>query len=236
MKPYCSAIIPAAGNSTRMAMGQSKQFLPLLGKPAIVYTLQAFEQAKSIDEIILVCRDEDKERLHTCVYMAGITKPVVFTLGGTSRQQSVFSGVRACASQTEYIIIHDGARPLITWDLIEKVTADAFTYGAAALGVPVKDTIKVTNAQGFATATPDRSTLWAVQTPQVFEKTSYLSAVKQAVQQGADYTDDCQLMEQLGKQVHLCMGSYENIKLTTKEDLIVAQAILNQRSTERSNS
>ena len=113
-----------------MAMGQSKQFLPLLGKPAIVYTLQAFEQAKSIDEIILVCRDEDKERLHTCVHMAGITKPVVFTLGGTSRQQSVFSGVRACASQTEYIIIHDGARPLITWDLIEKVTADAFTYGA----------------------------------------------------------------------------------------------------------
>ena len=219
MKPYCSAIIPAAGNSTRMAMGQSKQFLPLLGKPAIVYTLQAFEQAKSVDEIILVCRDEDKEQL-----------------GGTSRQQSVFSGVRACASQTEYIIIHDGARPLITWDLIEKVTADAFTYGAAALGVPVKDTIKVTNAQGFATATPDRSTLWAVQTPQVFEKTSYLSAVKQAIQQEADYTDDCQLMEQLGNQVHLCMGSYENIKLTTKEDLIVAQAILNQRNTERSNS
>lgn len=108
-----------------MAMGQSKQFLPLLGKPAIVYTLQAFEQAKSVDEIILVCRDEDKEQLNTCVHMAGITKPVIFTLGGTSRQQSVFSGVRACASQTEYIIIHDGARPLITWDLIEKVTADA---------------------------------------------------------------------------------------------------------------
>ena len=95
MKPYCSAIIPAAGNSTRMAMGQSKQFLPLLGKPAIVYTLQAFEQAKSVDEIILVCRDEDKEQLNTCVHMAGITKPVIFTLGGTSRQQSVFSGVRA---------------------------------------------------------------------------------------------------------------------------------------------
>ena len=183
MKPYCSAIIPAAGNSTRMAMGQSKQFLPLLGKPAIVYTLQAFEQAKSVDEIILVCREEDKVQLNACVHMAGITKPVVFTLGGSSRQQSVFSGVRACASQTEYVVIHDGARPLITWELIEKVTADAFTYGAAALGVPVKDTIKAINAQGFATSTPDRSTLWAVQTPQVFEKTSYLSAVKQAVQQ-----------------------------------------------------
>ena len=116
------------------------------------------------------------------------------------------------------------------------MTKPAFTYGAAALGVPVKDTIKVTNAQGFATATPDRSTLWAVQTPQVFEKTSYSSAVKQAIQQEADYTDDCQLMEQLGNQVHLCMGSYENIKLTTKEDLIVAQAILNQRNTERSKS
>ena len=136
MKPYCSAIIPAAGNSTRMAMGQSKQFVPLLGKPAIVYTLQAFEQAKSIDEIILVCRDEDKERLHTCVHMAGITKPVVFTLGGTSRQQSVFSGVRACASQTEYIIIHDGARPLITWDLIEKVTADALPMVPLHWGFP----------------------------------------------------------------------------------------------------
>lgn len=236
MKPYCSAIIPAAGNSTRMAMGQPNNFYPCLASPAIVYTLQAFEQAKSVDEIILVCRDEDKEqRILACIWPV-LQNHVIFTLGGTSRQQSVFSGVRACASQTEYIIIHDGARPLITWDLIEKVTADAFTYGAAALGVPVKDTIKVTNAQGFATATPDRSTLWAVQTPQVFEKTSYLSAVKQAIQQEADYTDDCQLMEQLGNQVHLCMGSYENIKLTTKEDLIVAQAILNQRNTERSNS
>lgn len=186
--------------------GNPNNFYPCLASPAIVYTLQAFEQAKSVDEIILVCRDEDKEQLNTCVHMAGITKPVIFTLGGTSRQQSVFSGVRACASQTEYIIIHDGARPLITWDLIEKVTADAFTYGAAALGVPVKDTIKVTNAQGFATATPDRSTLWAVQTPQVFEKTSYLSAVKQAIQQEADYTDDCQLMEQLGNQVHFVHG------------------------------
>lgn len=236
MRPYCSAIIPAAGNSTRMAMGQSKQFLHLLGIPAIVYTLQGFEQANSIDEIILVCREEDKAQLNTCVHMAGVTKPVAFAQGGASRQQSVINGVNACASQTDYVVIHDGARPLITSELIEQVTADAFIHGAAALGVPVKDTIKIINAQGFAAATPDRSTLWAVQTPQVFEKTSYLSAVKQAVQQGADYTDDCQLMEQLGKQVHLCMGSYENIKLTTKEDLTVAQAILNQRNTERSKA
>ena len=100
--------------------GAIQTILPLLGKPAIVYTLQAFEQAKSIDEIILVCREEDKVQLNACVHMAGVTKPVVFTLGGSSRQQSVFSGVRACASQTEYVVIHDGARPLITWELIEK--------------------------------------------------------------------------------------------------------------------
>ena len=219
-----------------MAMGQSKQFLQLLGTPAIVYTLRAFEQAKSIDEIILVCREEDKSKFDTCVHMAGVTKPVVFAQGGTSKQQSVFNGRKVCAFQTEYVVIHDGARPLITPELIEQVTKDAFTHGAAALGVPVKDTIKIVDAQGFAAVTPDRSTLWAVQTPQVFEKTSYLSAVEEAVQQGADYTDDCQLMERLGKQVHLCMGSYENIKLTTKEDLTVAQAILNQRNTKRSKA
>ncbi len=236
MRPYCSAVIPAAGNSSRMDMGQSKQFLPLLGIPAIVYTLRAFEQADSIDELVLVCKEGDKAQLAACVRTAGVTKPVVYAPGGANRQQSVFNGVSACASKAEYVAIHDGARPLITPELIQQVIKEAFAWGAAALGVPVKDTIKIVGPQGVIAATPDRSALWAVQTPQVFEKTSYLSAAAQAVRQGMEYTDDCQLMEQLGRQVHLCMGSYENIKLTTKEDLTVAQAILHRRGTERSKA
>ena len=210
-----------------MAMGQSKQFLPLLGKPAIVYTLQAFEQAKSVDEIILVCRDEDKEQLNTCVHMAGITKPVIFTLGGTSRQQSVFSGVRACASQTEYIIIHDGARPLVGRETIEKTIFAAFDFNAAAPGIPVKDTIKTVSDEGIVTSTPARDSLRAIQTPQVFNKKMYLSAM-QSVPNSELFTDDCGLIEAYGKLVKIVDGDNTNIKITTPEDLIIAEAIINK--------
>ena len=210
-----------------MAMGQSKQFLPLLGKPAIVYTLQAFEQAKSVDEIILVCRDEDKEQLNTCVHMAGITKPVIFTLGGTSRQQSVFSGVRACASQTEYIIIHDGARPLVDRETIEKTIFAAFDFDAAAPGIPVKDTIKTVSDEGIVTSTPARDSLRAIQTPQVFNKKMYLSAM-QGVPNSELFTDDCGLIEAYGKLVKIVDGDNTNIKITTPEDLIIAEAIINK--------
>ena len=231
MKPYCSAIIPAAGNSTRMAMGQSKQFLPLLGKPAIVYTLQAFEQAKSVDEIILVCRDEDKEQLNTCVHMAGITKPVIFTLGGTSRQQSVFSGVRACASQTEYIIIHDGARPLVKTEQIAQVIQDASVFGGATLGVPVKDTIKVVNDR-LIVDTPYRPHLYITQTPQVFKRQLYFEAVTFAEEHALDFTDDCQLIEAINCKVYMTEGDYTNIKITTPEDIAIAEILLARQKEE----
>ena len=214
-----------------MAMGQSKQFLPLLGKPAIVYTLQAFEQAKSVDEIILVCRDEDKEQLNTCVHMAGITKPVIFTLGGTSRQQSVFSGVRACASQTEYIIIHDGARPLVKTEQIAQVIQDASVFGGATLGVPVKDTIKVVNDR-LIVDTPYRPHLYITQTPQVFKRQLYFEAVTFAEEHALDFTDDCQLIEAINCKVYMTEGDYTNIKITTPEDIAIAEILLAQQKEE----
>lgn len=229
MESYCSAIIPAAGNSTRMAMGQSKQFLQLLGTPAIVYTLRAFEQAVKIQELILVCRQADKQQLQDCVKMAGVTKPLSYAIGGDTRQQSVMAGVKLVSPKTTHLAIHDGARPLVTPKLINRVIEDALVYQAATLAVPVKDTIKIADPEGFAATTPNRNLLWAVQTPQVFEKTNYMHAMELAVAQGQDYTDDCQLMEQLGVSVHLCLSDYYNMKLTTQEDLIVAQAILNKR-------
>lgn len=229
MQIYCSAIIPAAGNSTRMGIGTSKQFLKLLEKPAISYTLSALEQADQVYEIVLVCREEDQRRFENCVKIAGVTKPVRFARGGCTRQQSVWTGIQLASESATHFVIHDGARPLITPELIEKVIEDAMVYQAAALAVRMKDTIKIADSNEFAIETPDRSLLWAVQTPQVFEKTSYLYAIKQAVLLNKDYTDDCQLMEQIGIPVHLCESDYDNIKLTTFDDVFIAESILQKR-------
>ncbi len=227
MKPYCCAVLAAAGNSVRM--GQCKQFLPLLGVPAMVYTLRAFELAGGIEEIILVCKLQDRAPLEACISKAGVTKPVSFVQGGATRQQSVAAGVRACCSKTDFVVIHDAARALITPQLIEQAIHDAVVYGAAALAVPVKDTVKIADESGFVTATPNRNALWAVQTPQVFLRTGYLHALELAEKDRKDYTDDCQLLENAGVKVHLCLGSYENLKLTTKEDIAVAEALLKNR-------
>ncbi len=227
MKNNCSAIIPAAGNSTRMALGgRSKQFLELLGLPALVHTLRAFEQASRISEIILVGRAEDLPAMQACVREQGFGKVRAVVPGGKTRQESVALGLRRVSGEAAYLAIHDGARPLISPALIDLVVQDAHTHRASALGVPVKDTIKVVDGQGFVVDTPSRDTLWAVQTPQVFEKKLYQEAMKMAQEQHLDCTDDCQLVERLGERVHLCPGDYHNLKLTTPEDVFLAEAIL----------
>ncbi len=228
MKPYCTAVIVVAGNSTRMG-GVPKQFLPLLGKPALFYTLTAFAQTVCIDAIVLVGKPEHKERLFACAEQAGMKKSLYFAVGGNSRQQSVLSGVSAAPEQTQYVAIHDGARPLITPALISQAVTFAAEYGAAALSVSVKDTVKVVDSRGFVSATPERSALRAVQTPQVFLRTSYLEAAQAALQSRQEYTDDCALLEAAGKSVYLCTGSYENIKLTTPEDCLLAEILLQRR-------
>lgn len=228
-KPICCAIIVAAGNSSRMALEYSKQFVPLGGIPAIVRTLSAFEAAHRIDSVVIVCRGEDTEEIKKLIIQYHYKKIGEIVPGGRTRQQSVLAGIAAAPEDAAYFAIHDGARALITAGEIDAAVEDAVRYGASSLAVPVKDTIKVADESGFIASTPDRSLLWAVQTPQVFERGIYLKALARAQEEGADYTDDCQLVEHLGIKVHLCPGEYTNLKLTTPDDIPLAETILYKR-------
>lgn len=225
----CCAVIAAAGNSSRMNLKITKQFLPLYGMPVIVRTILAFEAAQKVDSIVIVCRPEDRQQMEIVTKGCGAKKISAIVLGKDSRQQSVEEGIAAVPEETGWLAIHDGARPLVTAEEIDACICDAQKYGASALAVPVKDTIKMINDTQFVVSTPQRKLLWAVQTPQVFEREVYEKAMKQAEGNGMDYTDDCQLLEHAGIAVHLCQGSYENIKLTTSEDVIAAEAILRRR-------
>lgn len=228
-KKNCCAIVVAAGNSTRMGMSCSKQFVLLNKIPAIVHTLLAFQNSDCITSVVLVCCPGDRRMMEQLIQRYQIQKLYAVIPGGDTRQQSVMAGILAAPEETEYYAIHDGARALITPKEIMAAVRDGVRYGASALAVPVKDTIKMVNRDGFVCATPERSMLWAVQTPQVFEKGLYQKAMACAQAEGADYTDDCQLAEHAGIPVHLCMGAYTNIKLTTAEDIPAAQAILQKR-------
>ncbi len=229
VKPHCCGIVVAAGNSTRMALGFSKQFVLLCGIPAIVHTLLAFDAAARINSVVVVCREEDISELATCIKSYRIKKVTKLIPGGDTRQQSVAAGIAAAPPETEYFAIHDGARALATPGEIDRAVEDAFRFGASSLAVPVKDTIKQVDENGVVISTPERSVLWAVQTPQVFERGIYLAAMRQAEKDGADYTDDCQLAEKAGAKVHLCRGEYTNLKLTTKDDIALAEVILKNR-------
>ncbi len=225
-QPWCCAVVPAAGNSSRMGLTISKQLISLLGVPVLIHTLLALEKAQRIHEIILVVRKEDQPAIQQQVERFSLQKLSAFVEGGATRQQSVEAGAAMAAPQTQYLAIHDGARPLVSSHMIDRVVEDAIQYRAAVLGVPVKDTIKTVDPQGFVQDTPDRSILWAVQTPQVFERELYLSALSQAKSQGKEYTDDCQLVEAMQVRPHICRGEYSNLKLTTQEDILFAEALL----------
>ncbi len=224
-----SAIIVAAGSSTRMGKTVSKQLIKLNGKETILHTLSAFQKSQVIDEIIVVCRKQDIEIIKGIAEDNNITKAIAFTDGGKTRQQSVKKGVNLVSANTNFIAIHDGARPLITKNDIDLVVKNAIKYGSSALGVYVKDTIKVVDDKGFISATPDRSCLIAIHTPQVLRMDLYKKAMKQAESENKDYTDDCQLVESIGEKVFVTLGSPENIKLTTPEDIIIAKSFLQNR-------
>ena len=226
-KAFVTAIVVGAGSSVRM--GQDKIFFTLLDNPVLSYTLKSFEESNYIDEIIVVCKDEFKEKALDIIKKNNISKFSKFASGGKTRQQSVFSGVKEANSRTEYFAIHDAARALITKAEIDKCILDSFKFGSSALGVPTKDTIKVLNDKGFVIKTPSRSNLYCIQTPQVFRKPIYLKAMENALRQGKDYTDDCQLVESLGERVHIVEGKYTNLKITTPDDVFVFESILKSR-------
>ena len=227
---YVSAIIVAAGGSVRMGIADSKQFIPLLGHPAIEYTLRAFQSCHLIKEIIIVCREQDVERIHRIADENGFSKVKKLVLGGASRAESVRNGIAEVNHNANYYAIHDGARPLITVEEIERVVEAAFEMGAATLGTSVTDTVKVVNGYNIIESTPVRSQLRAVQTPQVFEKDLYGFALENAGDNLINFTDDCSLIESMGGEVKVVKGSNENIKLTTPIDIIIAESILKNRS------
>lgn len=229
MANFVSAIIVAAGGSVRMGIADSKQFIPLLGHPAIEYTLRAFEKCHFIKEIVVVCREQDKERIRLIADENGFSKVSSLVEGGASRAESVRNGIKAASSKAKYFAIHDGARPLITVEEIERVIEAAFETGAATLGVPVKDTIKVVDGYNKIESTPLRSQLRAVHTPQVFERELYQFALENAGDNMINFTDDCSLIEHMGGEVEVVKGSEENIKLTTPIDVVIAESILSKR-------
>jgi len=226
--PKVTAIVVAAGRSERMGSGASKQFIPLCGIPLFARTLSAFEASSHISEVVIVARAEDIVSVADIVKEFGFDKVIRVVRGGQTRQQSAAMGFEA-AGKTDYIAIHDGARPLVTPGCIDRVVDAAFEFKAAAAAVKLRDTVKQADEDGNVVATPDRSFLWAVQTPQVFEAELYRSALEMAKSAGEDYTDDCQLIETAGGIVRLVESEYTNIKITTPDDVIIAEAILRAR-------
>ena len=222
-EPCCSAVVVAAGSSTRM--GMDKLMLPLDETPVIVYTLRAVQAAPSVGEIILVTREDLIVPMSQLCQDYAISKVAKVVLGGASRTQSVRLGTLEVSGDAQVIAIHDGARPFVSAEVIERAVAQAMETGAAAPAVPVKDTIKVAH-DGVVESTPDRACLFAVQTPQVFESSLIKAALQKALDDGLELTDDCAAVERLGMKVALTRGDERNIKLTTPEDLAVAQAIL----------
>ena len=222
---YCGAVIVAAGSASRMG-GIDKVMAPLGGEPMILRTVRAFEDCETVKEIVIVTREDLMGPI--AELCSGFTKIRSVVQGGSSRQESVKLGLLALSKEVRLAAVHDGARPLVSGELIDKVIRAAHSYGAAAPAIPVKDTIKVFEG-GFIAATPDRSTLRAVQTPQVMDRDLLLGALEKAEQEGIALTDDCSAVEALGMSVQLTEGSEENIKITTPLDLELAEAIVARR-------
>lgn len=219
-----SVVIVCAGNSTRMG-GVNKILMPLGERLVIGVTMQAFEKCESVSEIIIVARESDIPAIREEAEKANITKLKACTAGGATRQESVINGVKCISKDTELIAVHDGARPLVKPEHIEKTIKDASVFGGATLGVPVKDTIKMVE-DGLITDTPPRKFLYITQTPQVFKRKLYFEGIDFALEHGLDFTDDCQLVEAIGGKVCMTTGDYTNIKITTPEDIQIAEILL----------
>ncbi|NQT74168.1 MAG: 2-C-methyl-D-erythritol 4-phosphate cytidylyltransferase [Chloroflexi bacterium] len=218
------AVIVAAGRSERMG-GIDKLFAQINGKPLLARVVDTFQECNVVDEIVIVLGKENLERGQKMADEQGWSKVTSLCLGGARRQDSVREGLNML-KDCYWVMIHDGARPLITVDIIEKGLTEARENGTAVAAVPVKDTFKTASPGGFVHTTPLRDTLWAIQTPQVFR----FSLIQQAHDEiHEDVTDDATMVEKLGHDVKLYMGSYENIKITTPEDMAFAEIILRNR-------
>ena len=223
---YCGAVIVAAGTASRMG-GIDKVMAELAGVPMIVRSVQAFQNCDAVKEIVVVTREDlIVPVMHLCRDMDKV-KAVV--KGGDSRQESVQLGMNALSAGVKLVAVHDGARPLVSQAVIDRTIRAARTYGAAAPGIPVKDTIKLVQG-GVVKETPDRKTLQAVQTPQVFDFDLLRGALKKASDTGAAVTDDCSAVEQMGMSVKIVEGEERNLKVTTPMDLKIAALYLEEEA------
>lgn len=219
------AVIVAAGSASRMG-GIDKVMAPLKDEPMILHTVRAFQNCDAIKEIVIVTRQD--LILPITDLCKGMDKVKAVVAGGSSRQESVNLGLNALSEKMQLAAVQDGARPLVTWQLIDRVVRAANSYGAAAPVIPVKDTIKVTDA-ALVISTPDRSTLRAVQTPQVFDFDLLRAAMKKVQTDGLEVTDDCSAVEQLGFKVKIVEGDERNLKVTTPFDLKIAEMLMEEK-------
>lgn len=215
------AVIVAAGRGTRMGTAESKQYLLLQDKPIIVHTLEVFQRHELISEVVLVTGEEDINRCREWVGAYKLDKVKAVVPGGSERQHSVYKGLKSLG--TEWVMVHDGVRPFVQASEINACYEKARETGASVLAVPVKDTIKQVDGTGKVLSTPDRRSLWAIQTPQTFRLSELLTAYDAAERDGFLGTDDSSLAERSGIPVSVVEGSYRNIKLTTPEDLDFAE-------------
>lgn len=225
-------IIAAAGKGRRM--GLNKQFAVIQGMPVLAHTLKKFDCLELVDGIVLVIGAEDIEYCSRFIIEKyKVSKVAEIIAGGSERQDSILNGINALKGKCEIVVTHDGARPLVAPGIIERSIEEAFAYGAAACAVPVKDTIKIADAFNFSVETPDRTRLFAVQTPQTFKFDILFKAHMKALEDRFNGTDDTMLVERLGMKIKLFEGSYENIKITTPEDIYIAEAIMKFRESKQ---
>lgn len=224
-----TAIVLAAGKGSRMKAGINKQFLELEDKPVIAHTLEVFNQCDEIEELIVVTAPEELDYFsENIIQKYHFNKIKKLVAGGAERQESAYRGIKAASEQSEILLIHDGARPFVSRQTILDCIREARHYGAASAGMPSKDTIKLLDEEGFVKVTPPRSCVWLTQTPQAFQRDILLRAHEEALARNAAATDDAMLAELLGYKVKMVEAAYENIKITTPEDLIIAAQLINR--------
>ena len=225
-----AGIVLAGGKGTRMQSEVPKQYMLLAGKPLLYYSLRAFEESK-VESVVLVTAEGEEDYCRTeLVERYGFTKVTAVTAGGAERYESVFHGLQA-AGTPDYVLIHDGARPLVTTELINRLLGQTESYGACVAGMPVKDTIQMTDENGVITLTPKRESLWIAQTPQAFEFPLVYHAYERLMEEPEiDVTDDAMVVGLYGDiPVQMVRGSYTNLKVTTPEDMAFAEALLKKR-------
>lgn len=226
-KPFCIAIIVAAGKGTRMGMDVPKTELIIDGKPIIIHTLEVFEKSEIIDDIVLVTAKDRLEPMKGVISYGGYSKVSHVVAGGEERTDSVYNGIKACqdiirekGAKKAYIFIHDGARPYVSEEIIERAYEEVVESDACVVGVPAKDTIKIVNDNNEVESTPNRNKVWMIQTPQVFEYNLIKDAYEKFQIGSSVATDDSEVVELMtGHPVKVVMGDYANIKITTREDI-----------------